>query len=136
MRSKEGFTLIEILIVIAILGLMFSVTIPISYELYENYKNSLKIQDVMLYISSLKRESFLYSEPVEISSNDGAIVVNNEKKRFNELFITINQPFKFFKNGTTEGGQINIKINDKVYKLIISSPFGEVRLEKVDEKKQ
>lgn len=129
MISKKGFTLIEILIVIAILGLLFSVTIPVSYELYENYKNSLKVQDFMLYISSLKRGSFLYSEPIEISSSEGSIVVNGEKKTFNDLYITISQPFRFFKNGTTEGGQIEVKIGNKLYKVIVSSPFGEISLD-------
>lgn len=135
MISKKGFTLIEILIVVAILGLLFSVTIPVSYELYENYKNSLKVQDFMLFISSLKRDSFLYSESIEISSSEGAIVVNGEKKTFNDLYITISQPFRFFKNGTTEGGQIEVRIDNKLYKVIVSSPFGEISLESGYDKK-
>lgn len=130
MSLQKGFTLIEILIVIAILGLLFSVTIPVSYELYENYKNSLKVQDLMFYISTLKRESFLYSEPIEISSSDGAILVNGEKRTFNDLFIVISQPFRFFKNGTTEGGQIEVRINNGLYKIKVSSPFGEITLER------
>lgn len=135
MFCKKGFTLVEILIVVAILGLLFSVTIPVSYELYENYKNSLKVQDFMLYISSLKRESFLYSEPIEISSSEGAIVINGEKKIFDDLYITITKPFRFFKNGTTEGGHIEVKIGNKLYRVIVSSPFGEISLDSGDAKK-
>jgi prepilin-type N-terminal cleavage/methylation domain-containing protein len=129
--KNYGFTLVEILIVIAIIGLIFSVTLPISYELYETYKNSLKAQEVMLYIASLKREGFLYSEEKDISSSEGALIVNGEPKFFPGVYILVKKPFKFFKNGTSNGGEIEIRVGGERYKIIVSAPFGELSLERI-----
>jgi prepilin-type N-terminal cleavage/methylation domain-containing protein len=129
--KNYGFTLVEILIVIAIIGLIFSVTLPISYELYETYKNSLKAQEVMLYIASLKREGFLYSEEKDISSSEGALIVNGEPKVFPGVYILVKKSFKFFKNGTSNGGEIEIRVGGERYKIIVSAPFGELSLERI-----
>ncbi|RKX61109.1 MAG: hypothetical protein DRP29_01315 [Thermodesulfobacteriota bacterium] len=129
--KTHGFTLIEILIVITIVGLIFSITLPISYELYESYKNSLKVQEVMLYIASLKRESFLYSEEKDISSCEGALIVNGKSKVFSGVYIVVRKPFKFFKNGTSNGGEIEIHVGSEKYKIIVSAPFGELFFERI-----
>jgi len=129
--KSYGFTLVEILVVIAIIGLIFSVTLPISYELYESYKNSLKVQEVTLYIASLKREGFLYSEEKDISSSEGALIVNGEKKVFPGVYILVKEPFKFFKNGTSNGGEIEIQVGSEKYKITVSAPFGDLSLERV-----
>ena len=129
--KNHGFTLVEILIVVSIIGLIFSITLPISYELYESYKNSLKVQKVMLYIASLKRESFLYSEEKNISSSEGALIVNGEPKVFPGVYIVVKKPFKLFKNGTSNGGEIEIHVGSERYKIIVSAPFGELFLERI-----
>lgn len=129
--KSEGFTLVEILVVIAMIGLIFSLTIPVSYELYKSYKNSLKAQEVMLYLSSLKRESFLYSQEKEISSSDGLLIVNGEKQSFQGIYITVKKPFKFFKNGTSDGGEIEMKLDKEKYIITVEKPFGELSLERV-----
>ena len=128
---NDGFTLIEILVAISLIGLIFSVALPISYELYESYKNSLIAQEVMLYIASLKRESFLYSEEKTISSSDGALVVKDEKKVFPGVYISVKEPFKLFKNGTSNGGEIELKIGSERYKIVVSAPYADLSLERV-----
>ncbi|RKX59205.1 MAG: prepilin-type cleavage/methylation domain-containing protein [Thermodesulfobacteriota bacterium] len=133
--KTHGFTLVEILIVISIIGLIFSVTLPISYELYESYKNSLKAQKVMLYIASLKRESFLYSEEKDISSSEGILIVNGEPKVFPGVYIVVKKPFKLFKNGTSNGGEIEIYVGGEKYKIVVSAPFGDLSLERIRNEK-
>ncbi len=128
---KRGFTLVEVLIVIAIIGLIFSVSLPISYELYESYKNSLRAQEVLLFVASLKREGFLYSEEKEISSSGGALMVNGEPKFFSGVYVEVREPFKFFKNGTSDGGEIEILVGGERYRITVSVPFGELLFERI-----
>jgi prepilin-type N-terminal cleavage/methylation domain-containing protein len=130
-ENKYGFTIVEVLIAIAIVGLIFSVTLPVSYELYESYKNSLKVQEVMLFIASLKREGFLYGEEKEISSSEGTLIVNGKPKAFSGVRVEVRKPFKFFKNGTSDGGEIEILVGRERYKITVSVPFGDLLLERV-----
>ena len=99
--DPQGFTLIEILLVISIIGLMLSVTLPISYSMYNSYKASLKAEEVMIFVSTLKRESFLYSEAKILSSKEGVMTVNGKEKTFNDILIHIDPPVEFYKNGTS-----------------------------------
>ena len=130
MINKKGFTLIEILIVLSIIGLMFSVALPISYSMYGSYKASLKAEKVMVYISSLKRESFLYSEAKVLSSKDGVMIVNGKEKTFDDTSIQIDQPIEFYRNGTTSGGTLKIYVGDQAYTLNVQAPLGGIILER------
>ena len=130
MINKKGFTLIEILIVLSIIGLMFSVTLPISYSMYGSYKASLKVEKVMVFISSLKRESFLYSEAKVLSSKDGVMIVNGKEKTFDDTSIQTDQPIEFYRNGTTSGGTLKIYVGDQAYTLNVQTPLGGIILER------
>jgi prepilin-type N-terminal cleavage/methylation domain-containing protein len=130
MIERKGFTLIEILIVVSIIGLMLSVSLPISYSMYQGYKASLKAEEVMIFISSLKRESFLYSEAKVLSSKDGVMIVNGKEKTFDDTSIQIDQPIEFYKNGTTSGGALKIFVGNQAYSLNIQAPFGNIILER------
>jgi prepilin-type N-terminal cleavage/methylation domain-containing protein len=130
MIGRKGFTLIEILIVISIIGLMFSVSLPISYSMYMSYKASLKAEEVMVFISGLKRESFLYSEAKVLSTKDGVMVVNGKEKTFGDTSIQIDQPIEFYRNGTTSGGTLKIYVGNQAYSLNVKAPFGDIILER------
>jgi prepilin-type N-terminal cleavage/methylation domain-containing protein len=128
--DRRGFTLIEILLVISLVGLIFSVSLPVSYNMYTSYKASLKAEEVMIFISSLERESFLYSEAKLLSSKDGVLTVDNEEKVFPDTFIEIDHPIEFYKNGTTSGGTLNIKVGGQAYAINVQAPLGGLLLER------
>jgi len=130
-----GFTLIEILLVMAILGLMLSVTLPISYDMYRSYKASLRAEEVMMVVSGLKRESFLYNERKILTSENGVMRVNGEEKTISEAQIRIDTPIEFYKNGTTSGGILIVVTGNQVYEVQVQAPLGNLSLERKGEQR-
>jgi prepilin-type N-terminal cleavage/methylation domain-containing protein len=127
---KNGFTIIELLIVIILVGMILSVALPVSYGMYETYKASLRAQEVMTYVSGLRRDAFLYSERKVLSSQDGNMTVDGEKKIFKEMGVHISEPIVFFRNGTSSGGVIELSVGDVVQNLVVKTPLGDLSLER------
>lgn len=128
---NKGFTLIELLLVISIMGLMTAVSVPVSYRMYQGYKASLKAEEVLVYISGMRREAFLYSEEKVIDARGGVIQgEDGGPVAFPDLFVQIDTPIKFYKNGTTSGGVLKIYAGDYAYLLRVEPTFGNLTLEK------
>jgi prepilin-type N-terminal cleavage/methylation domain-containing protein len=129
---NRGFTLIEILIAISIVGLMLTVVLPVSYSMYKNYKDSLEAEKVLMLISSLRRESFLYSKESTIDTKEGRLVVDGSVRNdFNDIFFHAENPIVFYKSGTTSGGRVVLSMKDdkdNTFYININAPFGELRL--------
>lgn len=130
--AERGFSLIELLLVVSIIGMMFSVAIPVSFKMYSNYKASMKAQEIMVYTSGLRREAFLYSEKKILSSKDNVMTVNGIKKDFENVQVQISSPIEFYRNGTTAGGMIKIVVDDQMYQLNILAPVGDLALSRGD----
>lgn len=123
-RLQKGFTLIELLIVISIIGIMLTVSLPVSFGMYSRYKAALKVQEIMVYISDMRRDSFLYSESKILTSDKDDLVINGSPKVFEDVRIRVNSPIEFYKNGTTSGGSIRMFAGDYIYNLQIEPPLG------------
>lgn len=129
MKNNKGFTLIELLIVVSIIGLMMAVTLPVSADMYYRYKASLKAQELMVVVSDLRRESFLYSENKVLSSDRDKMTVNGKTMIFADTQVSIGAPITFYKNGTTSGGAINLRVGDYLFAVRVAAPLGDLKLE-------
>ena len=128
-QKQSGFTLIELLVVVSLIGLLISVSVPVSYNMYLSYQASLKAEEVFVYVSKVRRESFLYGDEVVLSSQEGLIQSDDgQSAKFPDVFVQIDEPIKFYKNGTTSGGIVKIRTAAAAYRLTITAPFGELLL--------
>jgi prepilin-type N-terminal cleavage/methylation domain-containing protein len=130
--NSKGFTLIELLLVVTIVGVLMSVTIPISYSMYERYKVSVSAEKALLLISKIRLESFLYGQENIIVSDRGKLVVNDKPADMPEdMFFQIDSPIRFFRTGATTGGEVKIRLDDHLFVIDIESPFGALTLRTV-----
>ena len=130
MIRENGFTIIELLMVIVIMGFLFSTVLPISYNLYCSYKTSLSANEAMLFISGVRREAFVYSERKVVASQDSDLLVDGEKKAIKGVRVHIPNPIVFYPNGSSSGGVISLLIGEDNYKLEVRSPLGDLSLMK------
>lgn len=129
--NNKGFTLIELLVVLAIVSMMASLTVSVTYSMYQAYQSAIEAEKIVATISTIRLESFLYSEEKRLESNDGKLLINKEPvKGYENIFFQIEQPIKYFKTGTTSGGSIKMTVNNYKFSLNIKSPFGDLTLNK------
>jgi prepilin-type N-terminal cleavage/methylation domain-containing protein len=128
-KTSSGFTLIEMLIVLIIIGMLFSITIPVSYSTYERYQASLKAQKFLMYLNTIRLNSFLYGQQNIISSKDGQLLINgNTTNQTKDIKVSLQSPIYFYPTGATSNGQINLNIKDFAFKITIQSPSGNFTL--------
>ncbi len=126
-QRANGFTLIELLIVITIIGMMFSVSIPITYSMYQRYQASLKAEKVLTFVSSMKMDAFLYSRDKLIESKEGRMLVDGaDSSGLQDIFIQIDNPIRFYKTGTTSGGEIKVYADNNAFLIEIQAPLGAI----------
>ncbi len=127
--SVAGFTLIEITIVVAIIGLMLTVALPVSYRMLQSYQNSLEAQRVLTAISAVRREAFLYSDERQVDAQNGHLLINGKKVEvFKDISIASDGPITFYRNGTTSGGKLRLRLRDDAFAIEIVGPKGDLRL--------
>jgi prepilin-type N-terminal cleavage/methylation domain-containing protein len=128
--QKRGFTLVEVLITISILVLIFSVSLPISFSMYKYYKESQEVDKFVIFLSTLRREAFLYNKEHKIAEKDGFLIIDDKATEIEGLKFSIDTPIIFYKNGTSSGGTIIVYTPNFKFKIEISAPFGEIKYEK------
>lgn len=130
--NGKGFTLIELLLVVTIVGALMSVTIPVSYSMYERYTASAAAEKALLLISKIRLDSFLYGQENTIVSDRGKLMVNDKLVDMpEEMFFQIDSPIRFFRTGATRGGEVKIRLSDYSFVIEIESPFGALTLRTV-----
>ncbi|MEO0280523.1 MAG: type II secretion system protein [candidate division WOR-3 bacterium] len=126
--KKAGFTLIEILIAVLIIGMIYSIVLPFSQRLLEKYQALKAVEELKVFILKKKSEAFFYGEKIEIISKEGVLFVNeNETFSLKDTYIDLENPLIFYPLGTTNGGIIKARAGSFEFKLEILAPFGEIR---------
>lgn len=129
-KLTNGFTLIEILIVVLLVGLLYSVVLPVTQRTYEKFQAMRKLEDLKAFLSECKRQAFLYGEKIEIIAVDNSLRAGEMTFSGIDLTFRLDHPIVFFPLGTTSGGKIGIYYKDSYYELEILPPQGEIRLTK------
>jgi prepilin-type N-terminal cleavage/methylation domain-containing protein len=130
--KSKGFTLMELLVVVILIGLIFSVIFPETKTKYEKYVGSLEAEKIILFLLKKKRESFLYGKEIEIFVKDG-ILCTDEGERFKpeKGYLQIESSLKFYPLGSTNGGKIYFNFGKITFLIQVKAPFGEISLEEV-----
>ncbi|MBF0344267.1 MAG: prepilin-type N-terminal cleavage/methylation domain-containing protein [Nitrospirae bacterium] len=127
-RQQGGFTLIEMLIVIFIVSLIFSVALPVTMRSFQRYAASLEAEKVLVLMSKVQRGAFAMGFDSYVKTVDGLIFVNGEENSIPDVFARLDKPIIFYGNGTTSGGRLVVYVNDFTFSVTVAAPFGSITM--------
>jgi type IV pilus assembly protein PilA len=77
-RVQQGFTLIELMIVVAIIGILAAVALPA----YQDYTKRAKVSEVMLAASSAKNNIAEYANTQNVLPDAASITIDTQASKY------------------------------------------------------
>jgi len=121
----SGYTLLEMLIVLMIMGFVAGVAAPQLANMYESVQFAYQRDDVLLKISGLGYHAFQRGDEFDLDTYP----VAEENKETIPLELPDNwrikakSPIKYYANGVCSGGDIVLSYHQRHYPIVLTPPF-------------
>ena len=113
-KSHSGFTLIELMVVLAIAALGVSLVTPHMVRNYENFRISAEERKLGEMLASVRMKAFFRSAVYHVKLEDHIFLMVNEKVQVNFGYITFPpQQFTVNEHGFSDMPQVRYHISGK-----------------------
>ena len=122
MQSAKGFTLLELLVALAIAGLVLAVSVPASVRLYESMQYREAVRDVVTIFASARYAAIMSgrAQNVEVRPGTRELRLNSTVKQLpDDIRLSVNSAqelnqgdvgiIRFYPEGGTSGGGVSIE---------------------------
>ena len=120
----KGYTLLELLIVLALIGLMTGVALPRMATLYERFKWAGERDEALRSIAGLGYQAYRQAKAFELVDFSSAA----EKQKNIPLqlpadwSLTVEKPIQYRSNGICDGGKLTLHYEERSLDLIMQPP--------------
>jgi prepilin-type N-terminal cleavage/methylation domain-containing protein len=120
-NSRSGFTLIEILIVLGIVGALVAIAMPNIVRFYDNYQEDSKRLEIERQLARLPYKAYISSQELIFDPTDDQSI-NKLVKLPEGWQIRSEAPIKYRLDGFCHGGEIEVVSDLKIFTYALNSP--------------
>lgn len=145
-RASVGFTLLELMAAITIVGLVLALSVPASFRFYESVQYREAIRDVIVVLGSARFNAVREgrAQDVLLNTETNVLTLNKKKKQLPEkINIVVHAArelnrngegvIRFYPEGGSSGGDIDIALpNGSGVKVSVDWLAGRVTQQKYD----
>lgn len=119
---SSGYTLLEMVVVIAILAMATAVVAPPSYRMITSWQEATQVSDALQQIEHLPSLISTSGAPLYAKTGDGIELLTLPKA----WHLKLNEPFYILANGFCSSSQGTLVTDHQTIAFKISSPFCKV----------
>lgn len=120
--GEPGFTMLEMLVAITIVGLLLAVSVPASFRFYESIQYRQAIRDVITTLASARYQAINSGQAQDVAIDPGANIIrfNDQRKQLPDGFSIavhtareVNREregvIRFYPEGGSSGGGVDLE---------------------------
>ncbi|AZR72566.1 hypothetical protein BBF96_03700 [Anoxybacter fermentans] len=139
-KSKKGFTFLEIIFVLVIMSLMFTLVVPNFHRMFASVERTREGQKVFHLLEKARAEAILNAEPVDITFYTNGLCIFHYRGKILEyedlrMKILLNDKDRivqtFYPDGTAKHPELTFKTNEGKYLIYKFNPIsGKIEMER------
>jgi general secretion pathway protein G len=119
----RGYTLIELLIVVLLLGLVSGLALPRLSRMYDSGQMAFEKDDVLRQIASLGHKAFTESRTITIPSFTADQATQVPLALPDGWALSAARPIVYLPNGVCSGGTLTVQYKDRAFELLLEPPL-------------
>lgn len=120
--ARDGYTLVEILIVLALLGLLSAIALPRLYTLFDVTRDSYRREDLLSQVAALGYRAWVDAKPYTLDADSlAARALPLEVPDGWQL--SAEPPIRFSSDGLCTGGVLSLQDGPRIYRWQLDPPL-------------